>query len=193
MNIKKINSQLHNKINACDLMPTDTSSINILKSRANKITRVKQTILENGEKQGYIHFTLNKFDHYGIPYKYAIAVIDHTKITKIPFATQYVAGVINYRGLLLTVIDLNKFLCQQETKLETESFVIILRSHAGLLGITVDQIKGSNQYTQESLSEITLYDGIVNSKHILGLDKEEIVILNVDSIFKDLKELIGHL
>jgi purine-binding chemotaxis protein CheW len=53
----------------------------------------------------------------------------HMEITKVPQSPDYVTGILNLRGQIVTIIDIGKKLGLSPTKLSNESRNIIVKSH----------------------------------------------------------------
>ena len=60
-------------------------------------------------------------------------------ITKVPKAPEYVKGLINLRGSVLSLLDINLLLNIGENNAEQES-TIILKLQDELIGVAVDQV-----------------------------------------------------
>ncbi len=68
-------------------------------------------------------------------------VITPPEMTPIPKSAAHVSGLINLRGLVLTVIDARKLLGIQPEKATTENAVIIFDLGERLVGVIVDSIQ----------------------------------------------------
>src|SRR5579872_6902626 len=98
----------HNLItNAANLVPRDPLSLKILQDRADYFAQVKTEDNDKKESISYIRFRLGKTEFYGIPYLAAKEVMHDIKFTEVPNTPHFIAGVMNWRGILLTILDLN--------------------------------------------------------------------------------------
>jgi purine-binding chemotaxis protein CheW len=89
--------------------------------------------------QQYLSFLLNE-DWYGLSVYDLVEVLPPPKITRVPSVPDHILGVINFRGEVLSTIDLKRFfgLSQGES---TEDQAIVVVEHAGVrTGLLVDDI-----------------------------------------------------
>lgn len=184
----KTNSAICHAIN---FMPSDQHMCEILRERATHIAKedIKEKELKNSVN--YIKFKLNEHEYYGIPYQNIQEVIHKMKITQLPNMPDYIAGVINHRGALLTILDLKKLMRLNTTEHQDSYDIIIVKENDTSIGILVDNIEGSNEYDSQMIKEDTAYTGIINPQYILGLHQGYTTILNIKNIVSDLKQLLG--
>lgn len=67
-------------------------------------------------------------------------IISDIAITPVYHARDYVRGVINLRGQLLTVIDLRSKLGMQPLELSDEMRVVVVRGEDGIVGLLVERV-----------------------------------------------------
>ncbi len=60
--------------------------------------------------------------------------------TIVPHAPEYVLGIMNLRGKIVTIIDLGKKLGLSETQFTDSTRIIIIESQEEYLGLLVDQV-----------------------------------------------------
>lgn len=85
---------------------------------------------------------------FGVPIAVVQEIIRIPSITRIPQAPDFVEGVINLRGRIITVMDLNKRLGREplNTYAETESLVgrkgriLVVELGSRLIGVIVDEV-----------------------------------------------------
>ena len=90
-------------------------------------------------------------------------------ITKVPKAPDYVKGLINLRGSVLSLLDINLLLNLGENDSKQES-TIILKLEDELVGVAVDQVDEVLEVDEEIIEEIQddkkepYIKGIINFK-----------------------------
>lgn len=175
--------------NAHDLMPKDKVSREILAARTSHIAKKTiETNVDHSDMQPYISFRLGEKGLYGVHYQNTEEVIDNITLTPVPRAPQCVAGVINRRGSLLTIIDLKKILQLQSKPMTTEFHsIMVVSSNGSSVGLLVDRIENSDQYPKNSLTSLSSYENILNTQIILGLHQGKVAILNIESLMLYLK------
>jgi purine-binding chemotaxis protein CheW len=171
---------------ASDLMPKDLYSKRILHDRAILVAKTDDAKIQNTEEVNYIKFMLNRYESYGISYQYISEVINQNHYTHVPCTADYVAGLINRRGKLMTLFDLKKYFGLPSESNGSQSSIIVLEYAKLSIGIIADRIIGSDSYDPIKLLENTAYKGTINSKYICGLHNSTTSILNIDNIITDL-------
>lgn len=171
------------------LFPTDDDSKYELTQRNLALQNKFSTDLSTNfyAQDKFISFSLNE-NIYCITLEYVKEFLKGANITKIPFNTDYIAGVTVLRGDFINIIDIKKFLeidslNEQKT---TQNNVIVIEVGEYKVGFLVDEIFNIinipeesiqiNSQTQEKfiLSEVILEDKlytILNVKNILADEK----------------------
>jgi purine-binding chemotaxis protein CheW len=75
---------------------------------------------------------------YGIPIKSLHEIVRVPEITAVPDAPDYLEGVINLRGKIVSVVDLRKRFGQPSTTLDRRSRILVVEHHGRLAGMIVD-------------------------------------------------------
>lgn len=184
--------EMKNKIkySAADLMPNDAKACQILNERAKKLAEKSETI-EKKVTVNYIRFQIGNNEYYGIPYHSVQEVIENVVLTKIPHAEQCVAGVINHRGTLLTIIDLTQFFQIPSVEFSQKIYVIVTKIKGVSIGVMANKIEDIAEY--EKISNESSYQGMIRAQYILGIHDNHTTILNMDTMMTDLQLLLaGH-
>ena len=112
----------------------------------------------------------------------------HMEITKVPQSPDYVMGILNLRGQIVTIIDIGKKLGLSPTKLSNESRNIIVKSKEEYIGLVVDSIADVVRADSEKVESAPANIGGVQGKFFEGVFKTEdslIGILNVEEVLKE--------
>ena len=113
-----------------------------------------------------------------------------TDITRVPFAPDYIKGVINLRGSVLPVIDLKRRIGLEDAPYTDATRIIIMKIGEFSIGMIVDAvtevltISGRDINPAKDVSDSTS-NRFVSS--IGNIDARLIIMLNLDEIF-DLPE-----
>ena len=110
---------------------------------------------ENGgtDSKRYLEFILGK-ESYAVELLKVKEVITPPDMTPIPKAPPYVCGLINLRGLVLTVIDLRKKLGIVPDKETSQNAVIIFDLEDRLVGVVVDSIQKVLHIKNEHIKQV---------------------------------------
>ena len=110
---------------------------------------------QTGKKKKHICFRLGK-EHFSIPLGKIKEVIELLELTPIPNAPDYIRGLINLRGNVITVIDLRlKLLNVKEVEDVKRKTSIIISFIDGVpIGFVVDQVIEVINYAEEDICSI---------------------------------------
>jgi purine-binding chemotaxis protein CheW len=125
------------------------------------------------------------YEKYAIASEYVREVYPLEDLTPLPCTPAFVLGIINLRGMILSVIDIKKFFDLPEKGLTDLDKVIVLESAQMEFGILADAICGVRRILrtdiQPSLPTLT---GI-REDYLLGVTAERLVILDAQRLLAD--------
>jgi len=133
----------------------------------------------------FIRFHLGSLEHYGIPYQAVAEILYFQGIAEIPCTPDFVAGVINRRGELLTVLDLNRFFKTDHVTYSDNARIIIVNGSGLTLGLIVDDVIGIDTYDAQRLSPPLPSSGVSNIQYVKGIHHGEVTILDMEEILAD--------
>jgi purine-binding chemotaxis protein CheW len=137
----------------------------------------------NGELQ-IVNFTVDDVN-YGVPVDQVREVRDMQAVTRVPGAPDYVEGVTNLRGQIITVIDLRRRLGLADGNSSSEKIMIIdlEKSAVGVVVDTVTEVTTIKEMDIQRNLEVTAQLG----DFILGVGKQSdrlSLILDISKIVK---------
>ncbi|HQO41084.1 MAG TPA: chemotaxis protein CheW [Spirochaetota bacterium] len=119
-------------------------------------------------------------------------VLSYTRITEIPCTPDYVAGVLNLRGSVVTVMDFRRKFNMGETLITPDSAIIIVEANYEdemvVVGALVDAVKGVLRFDSSGIEPPPKVGMKLSAELINGIgrmDDEFVVILNVDRVFSE--------
>ncbi len=156
----------------------------ILKRRAKNLSAVSGEDAVDFERTNILEFLLIP-ENYGIPVRVVSEVLPLPEFTTIPGTPDFVVGVINARGRILSVVNLRDFLHLPARGITELNKVIVIRWNHLEFGILADSVTG--------VREIAIKDILAAPSNIAGLDAEKItgittdgmIILNPEAIFSN--------
>jgi purine-binding chemotaxis protein CheW len=179
-------SKVKHIVNAYSLMPKGKLAKRILSERALRLAEHDEDKDKQTEESRYIRFCLGK-EFYGIPYEAAKEIMHCVGLTKLPHAPRYIAGVVNRRGVLLTVVDLRIFLnINTVTSAINNKYIIVIAHEGMIVGILADNIEGNDAYIHSSLDDALPSESLIKSQYILGIHKGNTAITNIGVVLSDL-------
>ena len=115
-------------------------------------------------------------------------ITKHSEITNVPRAPEYVMGILNLRGQIVTIIDLGKKLGISSAKLSNQAHNIIINSKDEYIGLLVERISDTVQVDWGKVETPPANLGGVLGKFLKGVFKTEnslIGILDVEEVLKE--------
>ncbi len=111
----------------------------------------------------------------------------HFDITQVPQSSDYIKGILNLRGRIVTIIDLGKKLGLEPVNHTMDNRNIIVNSEDEHIGLLVDSISDVAIAKQEDIEPAPSNIGDVKGKYFQGVlktDKQLIGILDIDEVLK---------
>lgn len=148
----------------------------ILQQRAKELAKQHQAPVF-GDQTEVIRFQLH-------PEVYAIAtdlvqeVITMDSLTPIPGTPGFIMGIVNYRGTILSVVNLKRFLGITETGLTQMNKIIVLRDEQMEFGLVVDKILNTESVHSSSISAPPIAMSENGSEIIKGMIGNDTILIN---------------
>ena len=137
----------------------------------------------------YLTFALGN-EEYGLEILKVREIIGYMEVTAVPRTPDYVKGVINLRGQVISVVDLRaKF--QMDEAAKTEAICIIVVEIEGpcgrklSTGIIVDRVSEVLNISPENIEEPPAFGASVDTGFILGMGKiarSVKILLDIDKV-----------
>jgi purine-binding chemotaxis protein CheW len=113
--------------------------------------------LDSPEQQ-YLTFRLNE-EWYGLSVYQLVEVLPTPKITRVPSVPNHILGVMNFRGEVLSAIDLKKFFGLPQSEATTDPSIVVVEHGERQTGLLVDEIGDLIGLAPEDLSEEPITTG----------------------------------
>ena len=182
---KSINNQQSTIINP--LGPEEKSKM--LKERARSLAKEPKGIEEDESHLEVVEFML-AHERYALELTHIREVYPLKELTPLPGTPDFVLGIINIRGQILSIVDIKRFFDLPEKGLTNLNQVIILQSEEMEFGILADEILGTKSIPantiQDSLPTLT---GI-RAEYLKGVTGDRVVILDGEKIVSDEKMVV---
>lgn len=172
-----ITDHIQSKISAWSLMPQSDEAQQIMRARAKIFSRQAQQQTREVSEQ-YIRFRLGKAAFYGVPYASMKEILPATKVSRVPCTPLFIAGIVNYRGELLTVLDLREIFHIQHDEQQEKCWIIVVREGKLKVGLIADGIDDNDEFAPAYLAP-----SLDDNELIRGIHQGKVVILNVGAIF----------
>ena len=118
---------------------------------------------------------------YGINVMQVQEVLRMTEIAPVPGAPDYVIGIINLRGNVVTVIDTRKRFSLMPTEADDSTRIVIIESENNIVGILVDSVSEVVNLRGSQIETAPNVGNDESSKYIQGVfSRENDILILVD-------------
>jgi purine-binding chemotaxis protein CheW len=143
----------------------------------------------------YMTFSLSE-KNYAIQAEKIIEIVQLPALNILEKVPEYIVGVMNLRGKIISVIDLRKFLGISQVSYTTEHQVLIINTHDKTIGIIVDSVNDVIQYNRENLDPLPYHSpekfisGIYKSRDdLIAFLDLDVIISNIEAVQVDYVDL----
>jgi purine-binding chemotaxis protein CheW len=165
-----------------ELTPAEKKGI--LRKRAKVLAKELEPEQDAGAILDILEFRLN-YETYAIELRWVAETYPLKELTPLPCIPPFVAGIINVRGRILSVIDIRKFFDLPEKGLTDLNKVIIVHDGEMEFGILADEILGTRSIPlAEMQPPLPTLTGI-REEYLKGLTRERTAILDVKRLLGD--------
>ncbi len=134
-------------------------------------------------------------ERYGIDVSHVVKVIPPVAVKEIPCSPDYIAGLLNFHGTPVTVVDINYLYLQQPVSIYLGSRIIVVDlmhskkeegAESVLLGVLAEGVTEAIHIDEKSLvnSKIDMADRSFLNQVVMN-DKEIIQLVNLENLVPD--------
>jgi purine-binding chemotaxis protein CheW len=176
------------------LEATSEEKRGILRARAMRLAREPEREEEAENDLEVLAFLL-AHETYAIETAYIREVYPLTELTPLPCTPDYIFGIINIRGEIITVVDMKKFFDLPEKGITNLNRVIIAQIAQAEedmeLGILADEILGIRDFPASGLHPPLPTMTGIHAGYIKGVTGEGLILLDMERFLSD-KQLTVH-
>ncbi|HEY9205400.1 MAG TPA: chemotaxis protein CheW [Candidatus Methanoperedens sp.] len=138
----------------------------------------------DGELQ-LVVFTIGS-EEFGVEIMNVQEIIRMTNITKIPQAPGYIRGIINLRGRIIVVINLNVIMGMESKEQDENTRIIVASIGETVMGFVVDSVSEVIRLQQKNVEPAPpVIASRIGTEYVLGvgkLDNRLLILLNLDKV-----------
>jgi purine-binding chemotaxis protein CheW len=154
-------------------------------------SRYKESVQVKSEQKELLRFSLNK-EWYGVAIEDVAEVVRCPEIFSVPHTPDHIAGVVNLRGEILTIVDVRKLLELPDAHPDDRKYLVVIDQRDIRVGILVDKASDligiPDSAIEPSLSASDSMANLVAGK--VQLTEEVLAILNLDRLLEASEEQI---
>lgn len=165
--------------------PVGEEKIAILKARAKALAREPQhQDHEVYEQLEVIEFALS-YERYALDASYVREVHSLKEITALPGTPAFIAGIVNVRGQIVSVIDLKRLFELPDKGLTDLNKVIILKNSQMEFGLLVDAIVGVHRLLLRDIQPPLPTLAGARAGYVQGVTAQRVSVLDARKILSD--------
>lgn len=141
----------------------------------------------NDEVLQWVTYRLGE-ETYGINVMQVQEVLRHTEIAPVPGAPEYVLGIINLRGNVVTVIDTRTRFGLEPTDITDNTRIVIIESDEQVVGILVDSVAEVVYLRSSEIDSAPNVGTEESAKFIQGVsnrDGELLILVDLNKLLSD--------
>ncbi|GAU79852.1 chemotaxis protein CheW [Fusibacter sp. 3D3] len=135
------------------------------------------------EIKEFVTFRLNQ-EYYGIDINNVENIEKVLPITRVPYSSPYVRGVVNLRGIIVPVVDLRIRFGLTPKEATDESRIIIINLEEMKIGMLVDSSSEVLQISEDDIDAAPTVKKDVNNEFIKNIGKKNERIIMLIDLFK---------
>lgn len=131
--------------------------------------------------------TFNLGEEYGVPISQVREIVRVGGITMVPNSPSYMAGVINLRGRVLSVLSLRKRLGLSEKEISSASRIVVTEIGSKVIGLLVDAVSHVIKIPRESVEAAPEEVLEADTDYITGVGKlnnKMVILLDLDKLLR---------
>jgi len=164
--------------------PSEADKARILRARAKALAKEPQRDHLVEQSVEVLEFMLT-YERYALDTSFVREVHPLKDITVLPGTPAYVAGIVNVRGQIVSVVDLKAFFDLPTRGLTDLNKVILLDDGQMVFGLLVDAVIGVRRLAlQANQSKPATLTG-VRTNYLLGVTAQHTIILDALKILSD--------
>ena len=140
-------------------------------------------------QQQYLSFRLNE-RWYALSVYHLVEVLPPPKISRVPNMPDHILGVMNFRGEVLSAIDLKRFFGLPQVELPSDAAIIVVAQEKVRTGILVDNIGDLVSLSQDNVTKEPVAAGEPHSIFIEGTAHWGDLLLNIIAL-EELMQFTG--
>ncbi|MBD3609873.1 MAG: chemotaxis protein CheW [Gammaproteobacteria bacterium] len=127
-------------------------------------------------------------EKYGVPVAQVREVLRYTEITPVPGAPDYVIGIINLRGNVVTVLDTRKRFALPPVDVTDSTRIVIIEVDEQVVGILVDSVSEVMRLNSSDIETAPNVGNDESSKYIQGVasrDGNLLILVDLHKLLTD--------
>ena len=127
----------------------------------------------------FVMFKLGE-EHFAVETDKILSINDMMNITIVPKAPSYIKGLINLRGSIKSLIDINLLLNIKSDKKQNN--IIILKLDEEEIGISVDEVEEVIDIDEQKLQKLDTHNSASYIKGVIEINNRLLTIIDIEKL-----------
>ena len=127
----------------------------------------------------FVIFKLGE-EHFAVETDKILSINDMMNITRVPKAPNYIKGLINLRGSIKSLVDINLLLNIESDKKQNN--IIILKVDDEEIGISVDEVEEVIDIDEQKLQKLETHNTEGYIKGVIDLESRLLTIIDIEKL-----------
>ncbi|HEX2909281.1 MAG TPA: chemotaxis protein CheW [Chloroflexia bacterium] len=177
---------LHQRIAALnERLETQQDSVTILRQRAAELARPVNNLLTNDNGSALVVLKRGELE-VALAVEYVREILPLENLTIIPGVPPFIVGVINARGKIITLVDIEVFLRQSSSRIsgnsEQKQAVVLVEMDGFEYGLLSDGFPLINQHSVSGFSSVDNAILDYQAQFLKGISKEGVLWLDLAAV-----------
>ncbi len=155
----------------------------ILEERAKLHAMKPETATAESDLLPAVAFVLHP-ELYAIEYTYVKEVLTMKNLASLPGTPPFVMGIVNYRGAVVSALNLKKLFGLREMGLTEFNKLLIVSDGSMTIGIVADAIHGNTMINHDTLSKPPITISETASEFFRGVTPDGLILLDARKMLK---------
>lgn len=163
----------------------------ILEERARLHARKPQTATAESDMLPAVAFVLHP-ELYAIEYTFVKEVLTMKNLAPLPGTPAFVMGIVNYRGAVVSALNLKKLFGLREMGLTEFNKLLIISDGSMTVGIVADAIHSNTMINRGSLSKPPVTISETAGEFFRGVTPDGLILLDAAKMLKSPKIVVDQ-
>jgi purine-binding chemotaxis protein CheW len=148
---------------------------------------LNEELEEDALKNRFLTFHLGK-ESYGLEIRHVTEIIVLQEITKVPDLPEFIIGVVNLRGNVISVMDMRKRFHLESKKYDDRTCIVVVSINGIAIGLLVDTVNEVLNIPEEQVDPPPKTHSGIKSSYVMGMGKVENqvkILLDIEKILHE--------
>lgn len=124
-------------------------------------------------------------ERYAIESSYVSEVLPLRHFVQLPYVPNFVQGIVNLRGKILSIIDLRIFFQMPMSGLSDKNFLVVIKGASNEFGLLVDRVIGTKNVNVGALQVGLISLDSIRTRYLKGIDASACIVLDGEKLLED--------